>query len=341
MVTFADPLYLLLLLPVAAAWIAARRARAPGLTFPADPLTRGLPGTWRLYAARSLPFVFLVGLVLSILALARPQMRHTVVHRPVDAIAIEMVLDISGSMDTPFHRAGNFASPPSTPTRLAAAKKTFRHFVEQRPSDLMGMITFGGYAVTRAPLTLDHEALLDVLDRVNIPGREPRDKGWTLDPEAALTALGDGLAMACARLTQAQPKTRVVILLSDGGQTPGIGALSPRQAVLAARRLGIRVYTVGMRGTAGSSDDTTPADDLLDEALLRAVAEATGGRYWQVRDPQALRRALNDIDRRETTPIREVIHVESHEVFAPVLGAGCFLIALACCFNVLWRGRLF
>ena len=54
-------------------------------------------------------------------------------------------------------------------TRLAVVKKMFAKFVEARPDDLIGLVTFGGYAATRAPLTADHEMLLHVLKGVMVP----------------------------------------------------------------------------------------------------------------------------------------------------------------------------
>ena len=115
-------------------------------------------------------------------------------------------------------------------------KRVFHDFVmgkgklPGRPDDLIGLITFGGFVEPKCPLTLDHGALVQVLDAVEIPhpifdshGQEINQRLWQEDSQ---TAIGDALAVAANRLKNIQAKSKVIILLTDGEQTAGV--LQPR-----------------------------------------------------------------------------------------------------------------
>ncbi|MBR4617156.1 MAG: VWA domain-containing protein, partial [Kiritimatiellae bacterium] len=164
---FATPLAFLLLIPWAvAAWRLYRKGKRTGVLFSA---TRDLPmrtAGWRVAITRVIPLLFLVGSLLLIVAAARPRSVLTREHKSIQAIAIGMVVDVSGSME------GLDLTPKgasSYQTRLEVVKETFAKFVQKRPDDLIGLVTFGGYASTRSPLTADHAALLHVLKGVEIP----------------------------------------------------------------------------------------------------------------------------------------------------------------------------
>jgi Ca-activated chloride channel homolog len=119
---------------------------------------------------RLLPWLRAAGLVLVVVALARPQRGLQEFRIRTEGIAIQMCMDRSGSM-----QALDFALDGERVNRLAAVKRVFHDFVAGqgtlpgRPDDLIGLIAFGGFAEAKAPLTLDHGALLQVLDTVNIP----------------------------------------------------------------------------------------------------------------------------------------------------------------------------
>ena len=335
---FATPLAFLLLVPwAAAAWRMLRRGRHAGVLFSA---TRHLPprtAGWRVRAARLLPPVFLAGLFLLVVAAARPQGWLEREHRDIDAIAIMMAVDISGSMEALDLSPRDARSRSDLRTRLQVAKDLFERFVEKRQDDLVGLVTFGGYAATRCPLTADHAALGQVLRGVEIPTAQAPDAGGApVSQEEFLTAIGDGLATACARLVDAEPATRVVVLLSDGISNTGL--LSPEQAAEAAAKLGIRVYTIGI-GTNGRApflvrDDfgrevVREFDTEFDEAQLRSIADTTRGRYFHVDDAEGFRKALEEIDRLETTPVERTTYSQFDERFALPLAAGAALVLVS------------
>jgi Ca-activated chloride channel family protein len=336
MFRFATPSAFLLLLPWGlAAWRIFRRGTRGGLLFaPTHRLPAGTAG-WRGRAARLLPAVFLLGTLLLIVAAARPQTFFARQRRTVDALAIAVALDISGSMEA-LDLSRHDPADPRAQTRLDVAKEMFKRFIEKRPDDLIALITFGGYAATRCPLTADHEALARILDAVVIPRSEFDEQGRPVSQEELLTAIGDGLATACARLANAEPKTRIVVLLSDGESNTGL--ITPDQAAETAAKMGIRVYTIGVGSTGQApfrARDVFGREVIgygevtLDEEQLRRIAARTGGRYFNVRDAAGFQEALDTIDKLETTRIERHVYNQYNERFVPFLAAGAALVCLS------------
>ncbi|MCR5413187.1 MAG: VWA domain-containing protein, partial [Kiritimatiellae bacterium] len=318
--SFANPWLLLFALPLAfAAWRLLRYGRRSGIRFSALSRLPAKTAGWRARVAATTPFILLAGLALLVVAAARPRTPILRASKNIDAIAIVMTVDISGSMAIldlapqsvlsqirAFERSGRRLTPDDLrklkdATRLAEVKRLFADFVDKRPDDLIGLVTFGGYAETRAPLTADHKALRSLLAEVEIPtGREE-----------TMTAIGDGLGMALSRLENAVPESKIVILLSDGVNNSG--AVTPEAMTEVAARRGVKVYAIGV----GTTSHYMPvvgnhpfgwkyigqASDSFDEAQLKGIAKKTGGKYFAVNDSSALKEALEEIDRLETTPM--------------------------------------
>lgn len=335
--SFANPWMLLLFLPLGfAAWRLLRRGRKRGIRFSAVSRLPAPAAGWRARVAALTPFVLLAGLALLVLAAARPRTSLARERKSVDALAIVMTVDVSGSMDaldlTP--KGERFSRQT---TRLAVVKKLFAEFVEKRPDDLIGLVTFGGYAATRSPLTADHAALLNVLKGVEIPSVALDAQGRAISQDEQMTAIGDGLATALARLKDAKPKTKIAILLSDG--VSNTGAVEPDEAAAAAEKMGVKVYAIGV----GTRSRRTPiigrdffgrevvqyADMTFDEKQLRSIAKKTGGTYFAVNDRDSLEKALDEIDQLETTRLDADVFNRWREHFVPFLLAGTLLVLFA------------
>ncbi len=343
MLSFAHPGWLLLWLPLAAA--AARvygRRNRHGILFPPTGRVAVPQRTWRSRLAGIFPALFLLGIALAIAALARPQQLHARIRHHADSISIAMVADISGSME-----AVDFSEPGPDGSmqyrsRLDVVKDTFESFVRRRPHDLIGLIAFGGYASTRVPLTLDHDALLRTMRAVEIPQPSP---GRPLLPDEVMTAIGDALMTACARLQEAETQTRIVVLLSDGESNTGL--FTPERAAETAAELGIRVYTIGV-GQSGPTpflrtdrfgrERITMEQEQFDESQLRHIARATGARYFSALDQEGLEAALHEIDRLETTEIEEDRMALHQERFTDWLWPALGLILLGAAGNT-WTAR--
>ncbi len=338
--SFADPWMLLLFVPWAfAAWRLLRRGRNRGIKF--STLNR-LPvsnGGWRAWLAGLVPYLLLLGLALSVVAAARPRTASGHERKSVDAIAIAMTVDVSGSMNALDLAPAGTVRFTRDMTRLAVVKKLFAQFVEKRPDDLIGLVTFGGFASTRCPLTADHAALLKVLDGVQVSSARN---------EESHTAIGDGLATALLRLKEAKPVSKAVILLSDG--VSNAGAVEPGEAAESAAKLGIKVYVIGV----GTDSEVVPVigRDFLgreivangysgfDEEQLKSIASVTGGRYFAVNDREALEAALDEIDQLETTELDVDVYARWTEHFPLFLLSGVLLAVLAVTLSMLATRRL-
>lgn len=335
--SFANPWMAFALLPLGfAAWRLLRRGRKTALRFSAVGRIPPNAAGWRAKVASATPFILLAALALMVVAAMRPRSPLARDRKQVDAIAIAMTVDVSGSMEaldlTP---VGEEFSRETT--RLAVVKRLFADFVEKRPDDLIGLITFGGYASTRSPLTADHAALLNVLKGVEIPSIAIDANGVAIAQDEQMTAIGDGLATALARLKDAKPKSKIAILLSDG--VSNTGAVEPDEAAEAAAKLGVKVYAIGV----GTKAKRTPvfsrdffgratiqyADMTFDEKQLKSIADKTGGMYFAVDDQEGLKKALKEIDELETTAIEADAYDRWDEHFAFFLLAGALLALIA------------
>ncbi len=339
--SFGSPIYLLLLIPLAVAvWFVYRRRVRQALLF--APFHR-LPdnrSTWRTRIRPIAPILYLLGAALAILALARPQTIFSRTVRKSDAIAIQMVVDCSGSM-----QALDFSTQDKQRTRLDAVKETFGEFIKQRPGDLIGLITFGGYASSRAPLTLDHDALLHSLKGVETAREQFNKDGQLMNQEEMLTAIGDALVTGCARLENSDVKSRIIVLLSDGDSNTGI--IKPEEAAKAAKTMGVKVYTIGV-GTTGRAPFLARdmfgrqtigyAEVTIDENQLRNLATITGGQYFNVTDPKGLAHTMETISKLEKTTINTELYNKYDEHFPLFLIPGLLLLTLGAIINT-WLGR--
>ncbi len=336
---FATPvvLALLLLLPLL---VLARQRRRQGSALSFSSLALLPASTSLRRRLLHLPFLLrLLALSLVIVALARPQAGVEKVADISRGVAIEMVVDHSGSMGAEMEFDGR------TMTRLEVVKEVFAEFVrgnglelQGRPSDLIGMISFARYADTVCPLTLAHGALAGFLDTIHLTPRE--------SPENR-TAVGDAIALAAARLKTAeetlarqtgaeakryQIKSKIIILLTDGQNNTGRHA--PEEAVALAKQWGIKLYAIGVGG-----DDLVKVQTLfgtrmvrtgegVDRDTLARLAESTGGLFRMAEDAQALRAVYQEIDRLEKSEVESIRYVDYKEDFVPFALAALILLAL-------------
>jgi Ca-activated chloride channel homolog len=338
---FANPWWLMLVAPVVIAAVAARRKeRDAAILFSSARLLRDLPITFAQRIKRTLPWLRVTALLLIVLAIARPQAGLHQFRVEAEGIAIMMCLDRSGSME-----ALDFELDGDRVNRLAAVKHVFREFVmgsgklPGRPNDLIGLVTFGGYAEGKAPLTLDHGALMEVLNSVEIAQPVYDSAGNVVNQrflqEERATAIGDAVTLSVDRLKSSKAKSKVIILLSDGENTAGI--IEPELAAETAKTFGVKIYSIGI-GTTGTVP--FPFSDQfgrlilrsqtvqMDETTLRMLAEKTGGRYYSAQDTAALQQVYADIDQLEKSVSEGTMYSEYRELFQWLLLPGLGLILL-------------
>jgi Ca-activated chloride channel family protein len=187
------------------------------------------------------------------------------------------------------------------------------------------MVTFARYADSVSPPTLDHEALLGLLDQVRIIELPPEDG----------TAIGDAIVRAIDMLEQAEGASKVMILLTDGSYNAG--EVEPLVAAQVAGAYGIRIYTIGAgtQGTAlmpvAAADGGTeylPSEVSIDEATLTQIAQLTEGKYFRATDAEALRSIYAEIDRLEKVQNVAEHHQRYVDVYPLVIAIGLALLLL-------------
>jgi Ca-activated chloride channel family protein len=314
-ITFAYKpiLFLLALIPALVAWyVWKQRDRYSDIKFVHSQYVAGVKKSFRLRLLH-LPFVIrMLSMGLLIIALARPQTSSSTRNLNVEGVDIMVAIDISGSM-----LAEDFK-----PNRLEVAKETAIEFVDLRPTDRIGVSVFAGQSITLVPLTTDHMLVKDLTSKVNT--RMVEDG----------TAIGDGLATSLNRLKESEAVSKVIILLTDGINNAGI--IDPLTAAEIAKLYGIRVYTIGV-GSKGSvpypmrtqlGGVTYQMVELpVDEALLKQMAEMTGGRYFWTDSRTKLEEVYKEIDQLERTKFDVTEFSRKHDkFFVLVLLALAFLV---------------
>ena len=344
---FFSPWYflLLLLLPLVA-WRLFARRRNSAVRFSSVDLVRQLVPTFRQRMAW-LPGALTIGAVAAlIVGLAQPREGREQTVTDTEGIAIELVVDRSGSM-----QAMDFQVEGEHVDRLEAIKNVVGKFVmggdqlKGRFSDLVGLISFAGYADGETPPTLDHAFLVSQLNQTQIVASRSEDG----------TAIGDAISLAVEKLNalddrqKEKVKSKIVILLTDGENNAG--QLEPIQAAELAETMGIKIYTIGV-GTKGQAP--MPVQDpfsgrtvmqwvpvSIDEETLTKVAEITHGKYFRATDTDSLEQIYSEIDQLEKTKVEAQHFVDYRELaIQPYTMAGVSIPPILLIAFVLLAARL-
>ncbi len=315
--TFANPLYLLLLLivPILVYYVLYYRRdyftslRHPGVAH----MKQRLHGTGPLGQRLAL-ILKIAALGLFIIALARPQQGFSDEEQEFSIRDIMIAVDCSGSME----------EKDFYPNRLAAAKENIKEFIQGRETDRIGLVLFGADTFLQCPLTLDHTILFENIKSINF---------GIVDKNG--TAIGDGLAKSLNRLKHSKAKSKVIILLTDGVNNSG--RVSPLIATSIAQALGVRVYTIGI-GTAQQMTFFGPQQGDFDEELLRTIARRTGGKYYHAERSDRLEKIFHEIEGLEATVILEKKYVWYKEHFSSMVILALMVLGLALlCDYVIFR----
>ncbi|MBL0355957.1 MAG: VWA domain-containing protein [Chitinophagaceae bacterium] len=309
-ISFAAPLFFLLalLVPVMIGWYFKKNSsQQAGIKVSSVKSFAGL-SNWRT-SLRHFPVILrLLAISFIIVALARPQTKSEQQQAEGEGIDIVLCIDVSGSMT-----AQDF-----TPNRMEAAKKVAGGFIDRRLTDRIAIVIFSGESFTQCPLTTDRAVLHSAVESIR--------NGLLEDG----TAIGDGLSTSVDRLRSSKSKSKVVILLTDGENNGGL--IGPDNAKEIAKAFGIKVYTIGV-GTDGYAPFPMKTDlgvvmqqqkVTIDEKLLTAIANETGGKYFRAKDNAGLENIYKEIDALEKSKVEIASLTRYTEKFFPFV-----MIALA------------
>ncbi len=253
---------------------------------------------------------------------------------PTEGIAIYLVLDKSGSM----------AQKVGRMSKLDLMKHVTQEFVEGRPSDLIGLVSFARGAQILSPLTLDHKAVIEQLDTVDFVKEREQDGtaiGYALYKTASL--IGATRHFAEKLIEKGEPayeiKSSVVVLVTDGFQDPNpldqgkrLRNIRLEEAAQYAKTNDVKLYVINVEPKLATQKFAAH------RRLMQRIAEMTDGKFYIVDGGYGLEQIFNDIDRLEKSflpaalpPKAQLPHLYQRVSFYPYLvglGMVCLLISV-------------
>ncbi|MFA7234582.1 MAG: VWA domain-containing protein [Terrimicrobiaceae bacterium] len=320
-------LLLLVLVPVIA-FLRGRFGGTAGVAFSSTESLLRLGMRRRSRAGAFLAALSYLALASFIVALARPQLGSEITRVQASGVDIMLLLDVSRSM-----LAEDFSIGASRANRLEVTKKVTEQFIRKRPNDRIGIIAFAGRPYLVSPLTLDHDWLIQNLDRIQI--------GLVEDG----TAIGSAIASGANRLKDKEAKTKLLVLLTDGDNNAG--KVMPLTAAEAAKALGIRIYTIGA-GTQGEAP--FPFTDQIgrtvyrnvpvefNEKTIQEIARIANGIAYRATDTRSLEKIFGEIDKLEKSKVEVEKIAQYRDLFPWFLLAGLACLGTEILLSqTLWR----
>ncbi len=278
------------------------------------------------------PALFLTGLGILIVSLARPQ---AVVSLPRTEGTVILVFDVSGSM----------AATDVKPTRIEAAKATALKFVDSQPDGvLVGVVAFSDNGLSVQVPTNDKAAAMAAITRLS----PTRGTSLANGIYAALTTIANaGKTPEINYYSDVTPEPTpmptpvppgvyspaIIVLISDGENTQ---SPDPLQAAQAAADRGVRIYSIGV-GTAAGTDLTIDGfivHTQLDEGMLQQISQISRGTYYNAQSEQDLTNIYSNI-----RP-QLVVKPEKMEVTSLFAGVSILVLLIGGAFSLGWFSRL-
>lgn len=254
-----------------------------------------------------------------VFASTRPQWVTPPESQEVSARDLVLVLDVSGSMATEDMQD----SQGKLMSRTVAMQNAVRQFINERKDDNIGLVVFGSKAYPFAPISADHNVLLQRVADLRPAMAGPQTSigdaiGSTIKMYNSLSAGGDSTA----------ENERMVVLLTDGKDTAS--TLPPDVALRLAKQQHMVIHTIALAGENQES---------INLPLLQKIAQQTGGTYHEVNGSsdslQDVYRAINQLTPRKT---KKVGWSYRQPLFVWPLGMAMFGLILIAAW--LWRGGM-
>lgn len=271
------------------------------------------------------PTIFLLGLTMLLVGLARPEM---LIQLPRIEGTVILAFDVSNSM----------AADDLEPSRIDAAKTAARSFVESQPVTIqIGVVAFSNGGLVVQQPTADRTAVLSTIERLSPQGGTSLGQGIF----TSLSAIaGEAIVIDAEAIDQeTQPldignyPSAVILLLTDGENT---GPPDPLEIAQVAAEAGVRVYPVGMGSPEGAvlQIDGFSILSQLDETALQEIASLTNGEYYRAEDEAQLQKIYKNID------LQLSLKGEKTEVTAVFAGFSLVFLLLGGALSLVWFGRM-
>ena len=343
-----DSLWLLFTVPLLVALyvFVLRRRKKLAVRYASLAMVKEAMGVGQRFRRHVPPALFLVGLTLMIVALARPTATVTL---PTQHETIILAMDVSGSM-----RAVDVL-----PTRLAAAQEAARAFINDQPRNVrIGIVSFAGTAaVVQAP-TENREDLLAAIDRFQLQRATAIGSGILVslkaifpdvefdlrasNPRVQAHDTGKGMSIDRSRgppkdadkpVAPGSYQSAAIILLTDGQTTTGP---DPIEAARMAADRGVRVYTVGIGTVQGEiiGWEGWSMRVRLDEETLKTIANVTRGEYFYAGTAADLKKVYQGMNS------KMVLQKQQTEITALFVAAAAVFVLLGAGLSLAWFNRL-
>ncbi|MFI4910603.1 MAG: VWA domain-containing protein [Sedimentisphaeraceae bacterium JB056] len=344
MTLFSNPWAFTLLLIIPVVLLLLRFKSKATVRFSSSKFFMNCSPGWRVRLRPLLLILRIICIILIVISIARPRKGTKLSNVSTEGVAMQIVVDRSGSMDEQMAYKGRQL------TRFEVVKNVLEDFIKGdgdklkgRAGDMIGLVTFARYPDTTCPLVHSHGILLDFMKQTETVSEKSEENA---------TAIGEAISLAAARLEKAEQqildnnrkiansslkdkskpdfdiKSKVLILLTDG--INNAGEMTPMQAAELASEWGIKIYAIGIGsdGYRSFGGMRIPMRSQLDEAMLQSIAQKTGGFYARADSAESLKKIYEKIDELEDTKIEAVDYYEYAEKFELFTFAA--LIVLLC-----------
>jgi hypothetical protein len=286
-----------------------------------------LPSLW---SESQRAVLLLLGVAMAVLGFASPTLPSVTWEPAWERVAIGLLVDVSRSMG-----ALADADDASGASRLDLLKQAVEELLLRLPSGVrVGVIAFAGVAVPLVPEpTADLQAVLAKIRRLH--------PEFIINPGTNLAAaIRQGVTLFANAPVLQQPDVASLILLSDGDtsitqELRQVVQRSPLPIFVLGTGASYPVHIPDARFASGVIEDQhgRPVTTMVNDALLRFIAEQTGGMYVPFSRRTALLHAL-----------QQVVAQQGRQVAHPVprprsVRQVCFLAAFCCVFVYQFQTR--
>jgi mxaC protein len=255
-----------------------------------------------------------------VLGSAGPYKPETISERVGHGAQIVVLLDRSRSMDMPFADAvGREGLELSNDSKGIAARRLLARFAAKRPNDLIAMMEFTNIPIKVIGFTQNQPVIQSAI-QASSAGRG-----------LAQTDIGKGILSAVTFFEgQRYNGSRVILMVSDGGAH--LDFVTQQRIAERLKHEKVALYWLYLRskrspGLLADADLAPENQDAIPEHFLHKYFQNIGIPYhaYETENPNALERAVQDVDRLENLPIRYTDQLPPRD-----LTRLCFGVALAC-----------
>ena len=216
-----------------------------------------------------------IGITGVVLALASPVLTREYQDSHKEGRDIVLIIDASDSM-----RQRGFDPSEPRKSKFDVVKEVVNDFIDKRPDDRIGVVTFADVAFIASPLTFEKEFLNDIVayQQLGIAGKR--------------TAINDALVQTYGMLSKSKAKSKIAILLTDGRDNMSKISFNDVRNIIS--KSDVKLYTIGIGD---------PRD--YNGRYLQALAEAGKGRAYGAHNSKMLSEVYREIDKLEASKLND------------------------------------